>query len=184
MHICTQVEESNALADCFPTERRNNLFKQDVAPKLNKLAVFEQAALLRLARTDLQIQTSFSLEPALGNPRHDATLAQQLGVATALCSKSILYRAGALSNDFVYILAPDLAVNLTCWVQLKNDCFGLCRKVHRSNDDKSCQKSWRSVCNSVWKTTQENVLIPCKLILHTSSVSWSLKEGDKLTLLH
>ncbi|OLQ13260.1 NO-associated protein 1, chloroplastic/mitochondrial [Symbiodinium microadriaticum] len=127
--IC--VEESNALADCFPTERRNNLFKQDVAPKLNKLAVFEQAALLRLARTDLQIQTSFSLEPALGNPRHDATLAQQLGVATALCSKSILYRAGALSNDFVYILAPDLAVNLTCWVQLKNDCFGLCRKVHR-----------------------------------------------------
>ena len=134
IYIYIPIDESNALADCFPTERRNNLFKQDVAPKLKKLGGFEQAALMRLARTVLRIKTSFSLEPALENPRHDATLAQQLGVATALCSKSLLYRAGALSNDSMYILAPALAVNLTCWVQLKNDYFGLCCKMYRVDD--------------------------------------------------
>ncbi|CAE7809270.1 unnamed protein product [Symbiodinium sp. CCMP2592] len=75
MHIPSQLEESHVLADCFPTERRNNLFKQDVAPRMKKLTGFEQAALLRLARTDAQMQTSFSLQPALENPRPDAALA-------------------------------------------------------------------------------------------------------------
>ncbi|CAE7234491.1 unnamed protein product [Symbiodinium sp. CCMP2592] len=181
MHIPSQLEESHVLADCFPTERRNNLFKQDVAPRMKKLTGFEQAALLRLARTDAQMQTSFSLQPALENPRPDAALALQLGVAKALCSRRLLCSSGAIeAKKTVYILAPTLAVNVRCWVQLNNDCFGLCHKMHTVNDS----ISRLAQCNSVWTTTEENVLVPCKFILHTCRVSWSLQEGAKVTLLH
>ncbi|CAE7290629.1 unnamed protein product, partial [Symbiodinium sp. CCMP2592] len=113
MHIPSQLEESHVLADCFPAERRNNLFKQDVAPRMKKLTGFEQAVLLRLARTDAQMQTSFSLQPALENPRPDAALALQLGVAKALCSRRLLCSSGAIeAKKIVYILAPTLAVNV------------------------------------------------------------------------
>ena len=125
-----------------------------MAPKIRKLKGFEQAALLRLAWTDAQISTCFSLVPALEKPRHDdAALARQLGEATALTSKRLLCRTAAIeANNFVCILDPTLAVTVRCWVQLKHGCFGLCQKMYREND----AKSWLSVRNSVWKIAAEN----------------------------
>lgn len=59
MHIQQQALDAGILLDCFPGERKNNIFKHTLAPRINRLEGFEKSILLRWLEHDAEKLDNF-----------------------------------------------------------------------------------------------------------------------------
>ena len=67
-HLCKQVKDSGIMMDCWPTERKNKVFKRDLAPRIARLRDFEKSILLRWVENDINQLVSKHFEPELVQP--------------------------------------------------------------------------------------------------------------------
>ena len=52
-HLREQVDTWKRHIDCFMTERKNKIFKRQIAPRLNRLSSFSASALMELTQSEL-----------------------------------------------------------------------------------------------------------------------------------
>eukprot|EP00438_Fugacium_kawagutii_P004574 Skav230699 [mRNA] locus=scaffold1495:145031:146830:+ [translate_table: standard] len=83
-HIEAQALESGILLDCFPGERKNQVFKHTLAPRISRLHGFEKAILLRWLETDIEKMGAFTGEDIILKAQVDCMATEEARIAKHL----------------------------------------------------------------------------------------------------
>lgn len=100
--------QSSILADCFPGERKNGVFKNTLCVHISRLHGFEKAVLQRWLELDLNKFDSFVVKPSLNVKKiQDNTGPKNLEVA-----KGMVSMWGPIKNGNIYLLNESKAVQV------------------------------------------------------------------------
>jgi hypothetical protein len=154
-HVSTQLATHGFLLDCFTPERKHRVFKQDVAPNLLKLEVFEKSALMSLLakQLNLDMKELSHLSVGIGHYALDAQSAKEMGVSYVRVSKSYKLKRDILKVGHCRIFAPaKKAVIINAFVEVPQGCLCLCDcwDLARERLDFAC--SW-------WSLGKQNVFL-------------------------
>lgn len=108
LHLEEQAMQSSILADCFPGERKNGVFKNTLCVHISRLHGFEKAVLQSWLELDLNKFDSFVVKPSLNVKKiQDNTGPKNLEVA-----KGMVSMWGPIKNGNVYLLNESKAVQV------------------------------------------------------------------------
>ena len=160
-HVGPQVQTHGLVLDTFTCERKNAVFKDDVAPHLKKLEDFESSALLQLAcrqhALDAEkvtlLQTGF-----LSSSNHSEDLSTMFGAAVTV-AKHFYSNLDHVTVDCFRIIDN---LNKAFWVKLIACCD---QKYYAIGNVFSLVRQELSFSYSWWVPDEEGVVIPIEELL-------------------
>ena len=107
LHLEEQAMQSSILADCFPRERKNGVFKNTLCGNISRLRGFERAILQRWVELDLNKFDGFVVKPSLNAKKVKSIGPNNLEVATGMVSMW-----GPIKNGNIYLLNESKAIQV------------------------------------------------------------------------
>ena len=107
LHLEEQAMQSSILADCFPGERKNGVFKNTLCVNISRLHGFERAILQRWMELDLNKFNGFVVKPSLNVKKIESTGQNNLEVA-----KGMVSMWGPIKNGNIYLLNESKAIQV------------------------------------------------------------------------
>ena len=111
-HIEQQTLDSKILLDCFPGERKNGIFKNQLCPKITRLQGFEKSILLRFLEWDLA-----NIESCVGTT---TILKQELHEVISdgsKIAKGLVCRWGEIKSGHILLMNHDEALQVVGCIQ-------------------------------------------------------------------
>lgn len=106
-HIEKQTLDSKILLDCFPGERKNGIFKNQLCPKITRLQGFEKSILLRFLEWDLT-----NIESCVGTTTVLKQELQQGSKDGTTIAKGLVCRWGEIKSGHILLMKPDEALQV------------------------------------------------------------------------
>jgi hypothetical protein len=149
--------------DCFTAERKHKVFKQDVAPGLQKLQNFEQCALSDLLSRQLStdLEETVKVSAQIGTYVLDQCSAMELGVPYFRVSKSLSLGLNMIKVGHCWIfVSAKKAVMVTAVVEVPDQHLIVCDgwELVRERMDFAC--SW-------WSPGLKSIILPAQDLVVT-----------------
>ena len=162
-HVSLQLLDHSCLLDCFTAERKHKVFKQSVAPLLQKLQNFEQCALVDLLSRQLETDQheTVKLDNKIGDYELDQCSAMELGVPYFRVSKSLSLGLNMIEVGHCWIfVSARKAVMVTAIVEVPDQYLIVCDawELVRERMDFAC--SW-------WSPGLKSIILPAQDLVVT-----------------
>ena len=180
-HLHGQVMAWGRHIDCFVVERKNKLFKNKIAPRLNRLSSFSASALLEL--TQRELHNTHAVEKLtgrlVGNGKPQDQLAKEVHVtADALFATGIEIGCVEFLRGHFLILQQNLCLEILHGMQLQESHFLLVAKwlPHKGRYTPTCQQWHRDVQSGKY-------VLPAHKLKGQEPLHLMRKEHDQVWLL-
>ena len=180
-HLHGQVMAWGRHIDCFVVERKNKLFKDKIAPRLNRLSSFSASALLEL--TQCELHNTHAVEKLtgrlVGNGKPQDQVAKEVHVtADALFATGIEIGCVEFLRGHFLILQQNLCLEILHGMQLQESHFLVVAKwlPHKGRYTPTCQQWHRDVQSGKY-------FLPAHKLKGQEPLHLMRKEHDQVWLL-